>query len=69
LSRVHRERRSRRCLLLWGDTAKAHAVEARLGSVGAICVTPFGSTLDGWIAVNGPTPVNCEALIAGPSET
>lgn len=51
------------CLLLWGDADQAEAVEARLGSVGAICVAPFGPTLDNWIEANGPTPVNCQALI------
>lgn len=56
------------CLLVWGDTGQAQAVEKRLGSIGAICVIPYSNTLSGWIASNGPDEVDCAELML-PKET
>lgn len=48
------------CLLVWGDSAKADRVEARLGPVGAICVLPYTApAIATWATANGPTHVAC----------
>ena len=50
------------CLVIWAGLDELAAVETKLGSVGAVCATPWGlHEIQPWIDANVVPPVDCAA--------